>query len=94
MPYKYAYSLSYVSGILISYTLNTVFVFREFWTWRKLFKFPIVYFVQYVFGLFLITVLVDSLNVDIRLAPLLIVIISIPITYFLSKLIIKSGVKL
>lgn len=91
--YKCAYSLSYISGVLISYTLNTVFVFKECWSWSKLFKFPIVYFVQYVFGLLLLTILVDNLNVNVKLAPVINVIIFIPITYILTKMIIKSGVK-
>lgn len=89
VPYKSAYSISYVFGILASYFLNTRFVFREPWSWRKLASFPAVYVVQYFLGLGFLAILVGYLGVWEVIAPLLVVIATLPVTFVLSRYVIK-----
>lgn len=88
--YSVAYTLSYLSGILISFYLNSIFVFKEKVTLKKFLRFPIVYAVQYLVNMFMIYVLVEELHVTAQIVPLIVIVITIPITYILSKVIIKG----
>lgn len=90
LSYSISYTISYVSGIFLSYYLNTVFVFKEKVLFRKFLKFPIVYLVQYLINLLMLYVLVEHLNLSKQIVPLIVIVVTIPITYTLSKLIIKS----
>ncbi|WP_254848764.1 GtrA family protein [Paenibacillus odorifer] len=90
LSYSMSYTISYISGIFLSYYLNTIFVFKEKVTFRKFLKFPIVYLVQYLINLLMLFVLVEYLNLSKQIVPLIVIVVTIPITYTLSKLIIKS----
>jgi len=87
--YAVAYTLSYVAGIAISYLLNALFVYRTRLSLARAAAFPLVYLVQYALGVGLLVVLVDWLRVSKFIAPILIVIVTIPITFLLSRLIVK-----
>lgn len=91
--YVTAYSISFVVGIMAGYTLNTLFVFKQPWTIKKLFQYPLVYIAQYLVGIVLLSILVDYLSINERLAPLVNVILLLPLTFILSKKIIKPGAK-
>ncbi|MEO1646494.1 MAG: GtrA family protein, partial [Chloroflexota bacterium] len=41
--YIIAYTVSYVSGIVISYVLNSLLVFRQPLQWSKAIQYPVVY---------------------------------------------------
>jgi putative flippase GtrA len=88
LPYPLSYSLVYVGGIFLAYTLNSYFVFYQPLSWRKALQYPLVYVVQYLIGLGVISFLVEGLHVDPRLGALLNVVITLPITFVLSRLII------
>lgn len=88
--YNIAYGTSYVSGIVISFILNAKFVFNTNLTFGKAIKYPLVYVVQYIINVILLNVFIESLNINDKLAPLIVIIISIPITFVLSKLILKK----
>ncbi|MEK5036071.1 GtrA family protein [Paenibacillus sp. FSL R7-0302] len=90
LNYSLAYTVSYVSGIFLSYYLNTVFVFKEKMSIKKFLKFPIVYLIQYFINLLMLYILVEHLHLSTRIVPLIVVVVTIPVTYVLSKLIIKS----
>ncbi|GIO88493.1 membrane protein [Paenibacillus faecis] len=89
--YSISYTISYVAGILISFYLNTVFVFKEKLSFSKFVKFPIVYIVQYLINLFMMFVLVEQLNLSPQVVPLIVIVVTIPVTYTLSKFIIKAN---
>lgn len=93
MDYRWAYTLSYVVGITISFLLNTLFVFRERLSFRKFLQFPAVYVVQYVAGLAMVWLLVSRMGLAEALAPLVVIPATIPITYILSRTIIKPGIR-
>lgn len=88
--YKIAYTISYISGIFISYYLNTIFVFQEKISFRKFLKFPVVYIAQYLINLLFIYLLVDKMGLSTALVPIVVTIIAIPITYLLSKTILTT----
>lgn len=89
MNYRTAYSITYIIGIVIAYGLNTKFVFNTTFSWQKFLRYPIVYLIQYAVGLFFIIVLVEIFTIPDVIAPLLIVIITLPITFTLNRLILK-----
>jgi putative flippase GtrA len=86
LSYHISYTVAYLSGIALAYALNRYFVFeghRGLWSIAAL---PLIYLAQYLLGLFLIWVSVEKLGVSDVVAPLLVIMISVPFTYFLSRL--------
>jgi putative flippase GtrA len=88
--YTFAYSLAYVLGIIISYFLNVLIVFKEPVSLKSFVKFPFVYLVQYLLGLFLLLGLVELLGIDSRFAPFVIIMFLVPVTFFLSRYVIRG----
>jgi putative flippase GtrA len=91
LDYGIAYTISYVVGIFVSYGISTWFVFRTPWSWRSLMQFPIVYVIQYAIGIAVVWLGVEWLGLPPAVAPLLAIIASIPVTYLLSRRIIKPS---
>lgn len=89
-----SYSLSYIGsfiiGILCSYLVNSIFVFRTPLSLKKLLSFPIVYMVQLVLGYLLLYLFIDRLQINEVIAPLIVTAITVPVTFLLSKRIIKG----
>jgi putative flippase GtrA len=88
--YTLSYTISYVLGIFISYYLNSRFVFRTELKLTKAIQYPLVYLAQYVLGIILLRVFVELLGVSEVLSPALIILITVPVTYLLNKLILKG----
>ncbi|MGF6113685.1 GtrA family protein [Pseudomonas frederiksbergensis] len=87
LPYKTSYTISYISGIGIAYALNRFFVFKGHQGIKSVALLPLVYLVQYLCSLLILWVWVEQLGYDQRIAPLIAIIITIPLTFILSKLI-------
>ena len=90
LTYPIAYTLAYVLGICISYYLNSRFVFESRVRLTKALQYPLVYLVQYLLSVLLLYVLVEILTINKLIAPGLIVLVTVPMTYFLSRFIIKG----
>lgn len=90
MNYNFSYSISYVAGILLSYYLNSVFVFQEKISLRKFIKYPIVYVVQYLINLLLLNILIEYAGLSSKIVPIIAIVVTIPITFVLTKFIIKG----
>lgn len=91
--YLIAYSLAYLTGIIISYLLNSKYVFKESISPKKFLMFPLVYIVQYVMSSLLLYLSVHYLNVNERIALLISIVLTTPITFVLSKRIISNPKK-
>jgi putative flippase GtrA len=89
MPYTPSYTLSYIAGIYLAFWLNSRWVFHAPLCWKKALQFPVVYLVQYVLGVVLLRVLIERLGVPEVIAPLVVVILLLPVTFTISRLIIK-----
>ncbi|MEA9587218.1 GtrA family protein [Xanthomonas sp. WHRI 10064A] len=83
--YKAAYTLSYISGIIIAFLINRLFVFRTHRGWRSLLMFPFVYLAQYLTSLFLVTAWVEHFGFKPAFAPLAAITVTIPLTFVLSR---------
>lgn len=91
VPYAAAYSISYVVGIFISYWLNAKFVFEEPLSIVRALQYPLVYLVQYLLGLGLLFLLIEVTEVSEIVAPLLVVVLTLPITFLLSRYLIRRS---
>jgi putative flippase GtrA len=88
--YNFSYSLSFLSGIIISYYLNSKFVFKQGIRFDKFIKYPFVYLIQYVGGLILLNFFIQNLHVPATVAPLLIVLLLTPASFILTRRILKE----
>jgi putative flippase GtrA len=88
MDYRWAYTTSYLLGIGISYLINSLYVFRQPLSWRRLLAFPAVYALQYAAGLALLWLFVSRLGIHKEYAPLLVVPLTIPLTFVASRLVL------
>ena len=91
LGYLVAYSVAYVLGILLSYWLNSVFVFRQPMNWRGLARFPLVYVFQYALTAMLLWLLVDILGIGERIALLAAIAVTVPVTFLAARLAILPG---
>lgn len=82
--YRTSYSAAYVAGIVVSYLLNRSFVFQRHGGLRSVFLFPLVYVVQYLFGMFTLWLWIDKAKLSEAIGPLVVVVLSIPLTYLLT----------
>ncbi|HCU7295224.1 TPA: flippase GtxA [Staphylococcus aureus] len=89
------YMISHITGFIvafvISYYLNCYFVYRVKPTWRKFISFPITQIVNVSLQTVLLYVFVSWLNLPAEIAPFAGLIITIPITFVLSKWILKDS---
>ncbi|HDI3837011.1 TPA: flippase GtxA [Staphylococcus aureus] len=89
------YMISHITGFLvafvISYYLNCYFVYRVKPTWRKFISFPITQIVNVSLQTVLLYVFVSWLNLPAEIAPFAGLIITIPITFILSKWVLKDS---
>lgn len=89
--YQTAYALSYLAGIVFSYWFNSVIVFKTKLNWKNLFSYPLVYVVQYCVSALLLGEFIEQLNISPKFAPLIVLVITIPLTFFMSRWILRSS---
>lgn len=88
LPYLLSYTVAFIASILISYLFNSKFVFSQDLKWSKAIKYPLVYLTQYLIGTSVLYLLVQVWGLSPSLAPLAVVVLTIPITYLLSRRIV------
>lgn len=91
MTYQPAYIVSYIAGVALAYLVNSKFVFREPLRKRAAFRFPLVYVFQFVANLVIIRVAVEHLGIPASLAFAVSIVITIPVTFILSRWVIRTG---
>jgi putative flippase GtrA len=91
--YRVAFTASYIIGIVFAYFYNSLVAFKSPLSLKKFLQFPLVYLVQYVLSIGLLEVMVQFLGVSTTIAPIFIFIIVTPVTYLLSKWILKGKIR-
>lgn len=89
LGYGTAYTISFVTGIMLSYVLSNVFVFRTKASLKTAAIFPAVYLVQYLLGLLVLWVWVDMLGLPAAWGVFATVALSLPVTFAMSRWILK-----
>jgi putative flippase GtrA len=90
LTYLPAYSIAYCVGIVISYFMNVLFVFKNRVSLVNFLKFPIVYFIQYALGAVILWLLVGKAGVSPALAMIGVIIFTIPVTFMASRFVLKN----
>ena len=85
MPYQVAYALAFATGIVFSYWFNATIVFNTPVSWKGFFAFPLVYLAQYLLSAVLLSVFVERFCIPQNVAPLVVIIVTIPITFVLTR---------
>lgn len=91
IEYMISHITRFLVAFVISYYLNCYFVYRVKPTWRKFISFPITQIVNVSLQTVLLYVFVSWLNLPAEIAPFAGLIITIPITFILSKWILKDS---
>jgi putative flippase GtrA len=91
LPYLVAYSIAFVISIAASYFFNSKWVFKQELKLSKALKYPLVYLAQYLLGASSLYLLVRVMRVDKLLAPALVVVLTIPLTFFLSRKVLSGN---
>lgn len=93
--FHWNYMLSHILAFLISmvgsFFLNSYFTYKTKPTWKKFMQFPLTYVVNISVTTASIYILVDVLQLNETISPLLASLIAIPFTFLISKKILKSG---
>lgn len=90
IEYMISHITAFIVAFVISYYLNCYFVYRVKPTWRKFISFPITQIVNVSIQTVLLYVFVSWLNLPAEIAPFAGLIITIPVTFILSKWILKD----
>ena len=86
------YMISHITGFIVAFVISYYyFVYRVKPTWRKFISFPITQIVNVSLQTVLLYVFVSWLNLPAEIAPFAGLIITIPITFILSKWILKDS---
>ena len=91
MSYQSAYLIAYSMGVVFAYWFNAVLVFRVPLSWKGCFSYPLVYVFQYGASALLLGALVAVGGVSETLAPLVVTVGMVPLTYILSKRVLKAS---
>ncbi|MEH6890247.1 GtrA family protein [Bacillus sp. JJ864] len=85
-----AHSIAFIVSMIGSFFMNTYFTYRTKVTLKKFFQFPLTYIVNFIITTISIYVLVDVLNLNQDIAPLIASVIAIPFTFAISKKILVT----
>lgn len=86
LPYKTSYTISYLIGIVLAYILNRFFVFKSHRGLKSALFLPLIYGMQYCLSMLILWCWVEKLGFDERLAPIVAIVFTLPVTYFFSKI--------
>jgi len=85
IEYQAAFLIAYIAGIIFSYLLNALFVFKHKLTFKTFFSFPVVYIVQYIASAILLDILVRKADISTNLAPIIVIFITVPLTFLVCR---------
>lgn len=83
--HQVSYAISFACGIAISYVLGRLFVFKVHRGYRSALMLPFVYLIQYLAGAAVVWIWVDYFKQHAMFAPAIAILITLPVTYILSK---------
>ncbi len=88
MPYQRAYFVAYVLGIAVAYVINSVLVFRVPLSRGRFIVYPLIYLFQYAVQAGLLAIGVEVVGLPVKLAPLAVIVLMIPVSYVLNRLVL------
>ena len=90
IPYLFSHITSFLISFVVSFFLNCLLVYKVKPTWRKFIQFPLTQVVNMGMQTGLLYVFVQWFHISSVIAPFAGLIITIPITFVLSKYILRD----
>lgn len=90
LPYILSHLSGFILAFIISYFLNCHFVYRVKPTWSRFLKFPLTQLVNMGMQTLLLFVFVDIFSWNEILAPLPVLIVTVPVTYTITRWVLKD----
>lgn len=93
IPYLYAYTCAYLLGLVISYWLNSMFVFQTPLGDADPRRFLLIYLAQYACSSLLLWFVVSQIGLTAELGLIVVIVVMVPATYFGLRLLFvgKAG---
>jgi putative flippase GtrA len=85
MPYAWAYTIGYALAIVSGFAINTWFVFRTTWSWRRLAAFPLVHLANYLASLLVVWIAISLFAIPTRIAPVVATVVVLPLNFALTR---------
>jgi len=86
-----AYTITYIAGIALSYFVNAIFVFRKSASIHTALIYPVIYLVQYLLGLVILSLATMYFSIVKEAAMLIAIAANIPTTFLLSRWLLGLG---
>ena len=90
MSYKIAYPLAYGVGIGLAYLYNSRLVFVVPLSVRRAILYPVIYGAQFLLSSGLLVVLVEYGHFSAAIAPLIVLVAMVPVSYGLNWLVLRD----
>ncbi len=90
-PYRVAFTLSFFAGIMFSMVASAHIVFGRRLHFVSAASFTIYYIISYGLSLLILTAAVDRIMVSPRIAPIVVLVIMVPINFLGSRLALRMG---
>lgn len=90
LTYLLAYSITYCTGIALSYFMNVYLVFKQRASFASFVKFPIVYVIQYSLGAAILWLLVDMADVSPAIAMIGVIAATVPVTFIAIRFMLSK----
>jgi putative flippase GtrA len=85
LPYQASYTVAYLAGIVVAYVFSRNLVFFSRRGMLSVALFPLVYLAQYLVSLLVLWLWIDKAGLSAGLGPLVVIAITVPMTYLLSR---------
>jgi len=85
LPYRAAFTVSYVVTLVFSIFVNGTYVFRTELTPLKGLRYAAVFCINYVLGLGILTFAITVLGLDEKIAPALVIVVMFPVGFLTER---------
>ena len=90
VPYLVAHVLAFLASTCLSFLLNSWFTYRTRPSWRKFALFPLTVLTNLAVTTAGVSVLVELVGLDERVAPLAAAVAAVPVTFLATRLVLTS----
>lgn len=94
VPYLWAYTVSYGMAIFSGFAVNTWFVFRVRWSWRKFAAFPFIHLLNFGAGFAIVWISTEFLGVPTAMAPVIATLAVVPLGFLLTRALLRTRERL
>jgi putative flippase GtrA len=93
LPYVWAYSITYLFGLTISYFLSSYWVFKKNIAIKSGMYFLIYHLSNYLVNIMALWIFIDLIGLSEKIAPVITISLLTPIFYLISKKIFLGKIK-